>query len=77
MMRSREDGWCLELGNLLIEPIYGAVWEELGEEVQYQGFTVPRWCVARQFAIDFCRWLGRAVGSVVKPISVRLMPGGL
>jgi hypothetical protein len=36
MVRSREGGWCLELGHLLIELMYGAVWEELDEEVQYQ-----------------------------------------
>jgi hypothetical protein len=45
MVRSREGGWCLELGHLLIELMYGAVWEELGEEVQYQDsrFLVGAW----------------------------------
>ncbi|KAF2624457.1 GroES-like protein [Macroventuria anomochaeta] len=76
IVRSREGGaWIAS--NMSIEPIYGAVWEGLGEEVQYQGFTVQKSPAARNFAVQFYRWLSTAVGSELKPVSIRLMPGGL
>ncbi|KAF1975695.1 GroES-like protein [Bimuria novae-zelandiae CBS 107.79] len=76
IVRSRAGGaWTA--GHLPVEPIYGAVWEGLGEEVEYQGFTIPRSPAARDFAVQFYRWLSSAVGSAIKPVPIRLMPGGL
>jgi hypothetical protein len=59
------------------EPIYGAVWEGLGEEIQYQGFTVKRSPAARAFAVEFYKWLNEGVGTTLIPVPVRSMPGGL
>jgi NADPH:quinone reductase-like Zn-dependent oxidoreductase len=76
IVRSREGGaWKAE--DLPIEPIYGAVWEGLGEEVQYQGLTVSKSPAARSFAVAFYQWLSEALGAELKPVPVRLMPGGL
>jgi NADPH:quinone reductase-like Zn-dependent oxidoreductase len=76
IVRSREGG-AWKADDLPIEPVYGAVWEGLGEEVQYQGMTVGRSPAARSFAVAFYTWLSRALGSDLKPVPVRLMPGGL
>lgn len=76
VVRSRAGG-AWHANHLPQEPIYGAVWEGLGEEVQYQGFTVPRSPTARQFAVGFYSWLAGAIGSTVQPVPVRSMPGGL
>ena len=76
IVRSRAGG-AWQASRLPVEPIYGAVWEGLGEEVQYQGFTVPRSPAARQFAVEFYKWISIAIGSVIKPVPARLMPGGL
>ena len=76
IVRSRAGGaWNAD--DLPVEPIYGAVWEGLGEEVQYQGFTVKQSPAARAFAVEFYRWLSEAAGSALIPVPVRLMPGGL
>lgn len=76
IVRSREGGaWTAR--SMPTEPIYGAVWEGLGEEVQYQGLTVPRSPSARDFAVSFYRWLSTAVAAELKPVHIRLMPGGL
>jgi hypothetical protein len=50
------------------------VWDGLGEEVQYQGFTVPKSAEAGRFAAGFYRWL-ETTG--LEANSLRLMPGGL
>jgi NADPH:quinone reductase-like Zn-dependent oxidoreductase len=76
IVRSRVAG-AWQAGDLPIEPIYGAVWEGLGEEVQYQGFVVAKSPAARAFAVEFYKWLSGAFGSEVKPVPIRLMPGGL
>lgn len=76
VLRSRA-GNAWHANGLNKEPIYGAVWEGLGEDVQYQGITVHRSPAARQFAVQFYRWLSESVGSVLKPVPIRLMPGGL
>jgi len=56
IMRSRQGGaWKTE--DLPLEPIYGAVWEGLGEEIHYAGFIVPASPSARAFAAAFFRWL--------------------
>lgn len=52
IVRSREGGaWTAE--GLAIEPSYGAVWEGLGEDVQYQGMILPASKQARLFAVAF------------------------
>jgi NADPH:quinone reductase-like Zn-dependent oxidoreductase len=76
IVRSRAGG-AWKADDLPVEPIYGAVWEGLGEEVQYQGFTVKKSLVAREFAVKFYKWLSGAVGSRLVPVPMRLMPGGL
>lgn len=76
IVRSRAGG-AWQSSKLPSEPIYGAVWEGLGEEVQYQGMIVERSLAARGFAVAFYDWIGQAVGSVLMPVSVRRMPGGL
>ncbi|KAF2439425.1 hypothetical protein P171DRAFT_490127 [Karstenula rhodostoma CBS 690.94] len=59
VVRSRAgSAWKADV--LPFEPIYGAVWEELGEEVQYQGMVVERSPAARDFAVAFYNWLGQA-----------------
>ncbi|KAJ4296305.1 hypothetical protein N0V90_006350 [Kalmusia sp. IMI 367209] len=76
IVRSRAGGaWKADV--LPVEPIYGAVWEGLGEEIQYQGFTVPQSPAARAFAVQFYQWLSDAAGSDIKPVPIRSMPGGL
>ncbi|ORY14552.1 hypothetical protein BCR34DRAFT_585725 [Clohesyomyces aquaticus] len=75
IVRSRAGGaWKAE--ELSVEPIYGAVWEGLGEEVQYQGFVVKRSPAARIFAAEFYKWLSKSVGISLMPNPIRLMPGG-
>lgn len=76
IVRSRAGG-AWKADDLPVEPIYGAVWEGLGEEIQYQGFTVKKSLAARNFAVAFYKWLSEAVGSEVFPTPFRLMPGGL
>jgi NADPH:quinone reductase-like Zn-dependent oxidoreductase len=76
IVRSRAGGaWQADV--LPFEPIYGAVWEGLGEEVQYQGMVVERSPAAREFAVAFYKWLGQAMGSSLRPVPIRRMPGGL
>jgi len=76
IVRSKEAG-AWKADNLPIEPIYGAVWEGLGEDVQYQGFVVAKSPAARMFAVEFYEWLSEALGSDIEPVPVRSMPGGL
>jgi NADPH:quinone reductase-like Zn-dependent oxidoreductase len=76
IVRSREGGaWTAAEGELPTEPIYGAVWEGLGVEIQYQGFTVPASAEARRFAAAFYGWL--SAGGRLEANPIRLMPGGL
>ena len=58
-----------------IVPSYGAVWEGLGERVDYQGFELPASEASRAFAVAFYRWL--STGGKLKANPIRLMPGGL
>jgi len=53
------------------------VLEGLGEEVQYQGFTVRQSPAARGFAVAFYAWLNGYMASALSPAPIRLMPGGL
>jgi NADPH:quinone reductase-like Zn-dependent oxidoreductase len=74
IVRSREGGAWTET-NLPIEPIYGAVWEGLGVDIQYQGLTVPCSPQARSFAVAFYTWLSN--GGRLEPNPIRRMPGSL
>ena len=76
IVRSREGG-AWKAPNVSVEPNYGAMWEGLGEEVQYQGFTVRRSPAARGFTGAFYAWLNDCMGSALSPAPIRLMPGGL
>jgi len=74
VVRSREGGaWTAQ--NLLVEPSYGAVWEGLGELVQYQGMNLPASPKARSFAVAFYEWFSE--GGRLEPNPLREMPGGL
>ena len=74
IVRSREGGaWSAR--DLSIEPSYGAVWEGLGEEVQYQGMSLPASTKARSFAVAFYKWLSE--GGRLESNPIRDMPGGL
>lgn len=74
IVRSREGGvWTTD--NLFVEPSYGAVWDGLGEDVEYQGMTLPASKHARGFAVLFYRWLSE--GAKLAPNPIRMMPGGL
>ena len=58
------------------EPSYGAVWEGLGERVEYQGFVLEASEGGREFAGAFYKWLSEG-GWKLEGNPVRLMPGGL
>ncbi|MCJ1279288.1 hypothetical protein MMC21_007112 [Puttea exsequens] len=74
IVRSREGGaWTAQ--DLSVEPSYGAVWEGLGEVVQYQGMNLPASPKARDFAVAFYKWLSE--GGRLQPNPIREMPGGL
>jgi NADPH:quinone reductase-like Zn-dependent oxidoreductase len=74
ILRSRQGGaWKSDA--LPVEPIYGAVWEGLGVEIQYQGFVVKASAEAREFAVAFYKWL--SAGGKLQPNPTRSMPGGL
>lgn len=76
IVRSREGGaWTVEEA-LPVEPSYGAVWEGLGEMVQYQGMELPPSPRERGFAVAFYQWLSCGEGKL-KPNPLREMPGGL
>jgi NADPH:quinone reductase-like Zn-dependent oxidoreductase len=76
IVRSKAGGaWNAD--KLSVDPIYGAVWEGLGKEVQYQGFTVKESPAARSFAVEFYRWLSREASKALKLNRIRVMPGGL
>ena len=74
IVRSREGGaWTAP--DLPTVPSYGAVWEGLGEVVQYQGMNLPASQEARNFAVAFYKW--HSEGGSLKPNPLREMPGGL
>ncbi|KAB8532575.1 hypothetical protein FH972_025520 [Carpinus fangiana] len=74
IVRSREGGaWTAS--DLAFEPSHGAVWEGLGENVEYQGMTLPASQDARDFTVAFYKWL--SMGNQLETSPVREMPGGL
>jgi NADPH:quinone reductase-like Zn-dependent oxidoreductase len=74
IVRSKEGG-AFRSQALTVEPIYGAVWEAFGVEVQYQNLVVSASLEARRFAVAFYRWLSGEAALVANP--TRIMPGGL
>ena len=80
ILRSLEGGAWNQERPFDIQPIYGAVWEGLGEPVHYQGMIIPESAGARRFAVAFYKWLSCAAeDGNVRLVSnpVRSMPGGL
>ena len=76
VVRSREGrAWDTPRNELSIEPIYGAVWEGLGENVEYVGMFLPKSKRARDFAVAFYKWL--SVNGNLQANPIRAMPGGL
>lgn len=66
-----------DASKLRIQPVYGAVWEGLGEMVTFRpGMVFPADLKARAFAASFFDYLGSG-GVKVVPNPIRLMPGGL
>jgi NADPH:quinone reductase-like Zn-dependent oxidoreductase len=59
-----------------ILPSYGAVWEGLGERVEYQGFILPASASSKEFTTAFYRWLSGG-GKKAQANPIRQMPGGL
>lgn len=60
IFRSRAAGAWQQNRPFDIEPVYGAVWEGLGVEVQYHVLTIPASTQARAFAVAFYLWLSIA-----------------
>lgn len=76
VVRSRQGrAWDTPKDELPVEPVYGAVWEGLGEGVQYVGMFLPESKPARDFAVAFYKWLSEDGKLLANPI--RLMPGSL
>lgn len=75
IVRSRQGGAWTADNDLVVEPIYGAVWEGLGSEIQYQNLVVAASPTARRFAAAFYQWTSQ--GNRLQANRVRLMPGGL
>lgn len=74
VVRSKEAG-AWESEGVNTDPIYGAVWEGLGEDVEYHNLTVRTSPAKRSFATAFYKWLSD--GGLLQPNPVRVMPGGL
>jgi NADPH:quinone reductase-like Zn-dependent oxidoreductase len=76
VVRSRQGkAWKTSAAELGLEPQYGAVWEGLGEDVEYVGMSLPANKEMRAFTGCFYTWLSS--GGMIVPNPVRLMPGGL
>jgi NADPH:quinone reductase-like Zn-dependent oxidoreductase len=76
IVRSKASGfWETEGLAEGVEPIYGAVWEGLGVEIQYVKFAVPASPDARAFAVAWYKWLSE--GGKLQANPLRHMPGGL
>ncbi|KAG8165516.1 hypothetical protein KVR01_004068 [Diaporthe batatas] len=74
VVRSKEAG-AWEPEGVNTEPIYGAVWEGLGEDIEYHNLVVRTSPAKRSFATAFYKWLSD--GGLLQPNPIRLMPGGL
>lgn len=74
VVRSKEAG-AWETDSVTTEPLYGAVWEGLGEDVDYDKLVVRSSPAKRAFASGFYKWLSD--GGLLHPNPIRVMPGGL
>jgi NADPH:quinone reductase-like Zn-dependent oxidoreductase len=74
VVRSKEAG-AWETEGVNTDPIYGAVWEGLGEDVEYHNLVVRSSPAKRSFATAFYKWLSD--GGLLQPNPIRVMPGGL
>lgn len=72
--RSREAG-AWDTDGVATEPLYGAVWEGLGEDVEYDKSVVRSSSEKRAFASAFYKWLSD--GGLLHPNPIQVMPGGL
>ncbi|KAH7152651.1 hypothetical protein EDB81DRAFT_867998 [Dactylonectria macrodidyma] len=70
-------GGGFETEGLRVHPIYGAVWEGLGLEVECNGSTLPANPTARAFAVSFFSYLSSSESVKLQSNPLRLMPGGL
>jgi NADPH:quinone reductase-like Zn-dependent oxidoreductase len=77
IVRHNDYGAWMTTRQLPVTPIYGAVWEGLGEEVQYHHMTLAPSVVARNFTAKFYEWLSEVAGTELALVPIRLMPGGL
>lgn len=75
IVRSKEAGaWKAEGLDPDVFPIYGAVWEALGQEIKYQKLVISPSPDARAFAVEWYKWLSG--GGKLEANPARLMPGG-
>ena len=75
VVRSLEGGAWNADGVDTSSVMYGAVWEGLGVDIQYENLVVPATEESRSFTVAFYRWLSSGGG--LEPNPIRLMPGGL
>lgn len=75
VVRSSREAGAWDAEGVQTEPIYGAVWEGLGEEVEYHNMVVRTSPAKKSFATAFYKWLSD--GGLLHPNPVRVMPGGL
>jgi hypothetical protein len=75
VVRSKEGrAWREDERTRYSDPVYGAVWEGLGERVEYEALTVPASPEERKFAVKFYEYISE---SPLLSNQVRRMPGGL
>lgn len=77
IVRSKQGGAWKSTKELSVEPKYGAVWQGLGEVVDYGVINFPADPEARLFAVSFYKWLSALGESGLRSRGIRLMPGGL
>ncbi|KAJ7232013.1 chaperonin 10-like protein [Mycena rebaudengoi] len=78
----RAAAWSKDGVRADVTPLYGAVWEGLGHDIEYNGATMAASAAHRAFSVGFFEYLsaGHPKDATRFPIlanPVRLMPGGL
>lgn len=74
----RAVAWNAALVREDVTPLYGAVWQGLGQAVGYNGATLEADPLSFAFTQTFYAWLGQDKEVLpIEPNPVRLMPGGL
>lgn len=74
VVQAKEAG-AWDTAGVTTEPLYGAVWEGLGEDADYGTSVVRSSTAKRAFASAFYKWLSD--GGLLHPNPIRVMPGGL